>query len=101
VVMQNPNQMISKPMIFDEIALGLKLRGVEEKEIEDRVERVMKVCGLAPFRKWPLSALSFGQKKRVTIASILVLNPEVLILDEPRRGRIFVTTPTSWSSSKP
>ena len=87
VVMQNPNQMISKPLIFDEIALGLKLRGVGETEIEDRVERVMKVCGLAPFRKWPLSALSFGQKKRVTIASILVLNPEVLILDEPTAGQ--------------
>ncbi len=89
VVMQNPNQMISKPLIFDEIALGLRLRGAEEKEIEDRVERVMKVCGLAPFRRWPISALSFGQKKRVTIASILVMNPEVLILDEPTAGQDF------------
>ena len=89
VVMQNPNQMISKPMIFDEIALGLKLRGVGEEETADRVEKVMKVCGLTPFRKWPVSALSFGQKKRVTIASILVLNPEVLILDEPTAGQDF------------
>lgn len=89
VVMQNPNQMISKPMIFDEIALGLRLRSVEEDEIDLRVEKVLKVCGLHPFRKWPISALSFGQKKRVTIASILVLDPEVIILDEPTAGQDY------------
>ncbi|BBP93472.1 hypothetical protein BsIDN1_70900 [Bacillus safensis] len=64
VVMQNPNQMISKQMIFDEVALGLVLRGVKEDEIKERVERVLKVCGLYPFRNWPVSALSFGQKKK-------------------------------------
>ncbi|MBU5209932.1 ABC transporter ATP-binding protein [Bacillus safensis] len=89
VVMQNPNQMISKQMIFDEVALGLVLRGVNEDEIKERVERVLKVCGLYPFRNWPVSALSFGQKKRVTIASILVLEPEILILDEPTAGQDF------------
>lgn len=89
VVMQNPNQMISKPMIFDEIALGLRLRNVEEDETSLRVDKVLKVCGLHPFRKWPISALSFGQKKRVTIASILVLNPEVIILDEPTAGQDY------------
>ncbi|MBA7556072.1 Energy-coupling factor transporter ATP-binding protein EcfA3 [subsurface metagenome] len=89
VVMQNPNQMISKPLIFDEIALGLRLRNVEEEEIAHRVEKVLKVCGLSPFRKWPISALSFGQKKRVTITSILVLDPEVIILDEPTAGQDY------------
>ncbi len=89
VVMQNPNQMISKPMIFDEIALGLRLRDMEEEEINRRVEKVLKICGLSPFRKWPISALSFGQKKRVTIASILVLDPEIIILDEPTAGQDF------------
>ncbi|MGF6990775.1 energy-coupling factor transporter ATP-binding protein EcfA2 [Lachnospiraceae bacterium PM6-15] len=88
-VMQNPNQMICKPMIYDEIALGLRLRDVPEEEIEPRVEKVMKICGLTPFRKWPVSALSYGQKKRVTIASILVLNPHVLILDEPTSGQDY------------
>ena len=88
-VMQNPNQMICKPMIYDEVALGLRLRGVPEEEIAPRVEQVLKICGLAPFRKWPVSALSFGQKKRVTIASILVLNPRVLILDEPTAGQDY------------
>lgn len=88
-VMQNPNQMISKSFIFDEVALGLRMRGVPEDEVKKRVEETLKVCGLYAFRKWPISALSFGQKKRVTIASILVLNPEMLILDEPTAGQDF------------
>lgn len=89
LVMQNPNQMISKTLIFDEVALGLRLRHVPEEEITERVEKVLKVCGLAPFRSWPISALSYGQKKRVTIASILVLNPKILILDEPTAGQDY------------
>ena len=89
IVMQNPNQMISKTMIFDEVALGLKARGVSEEEIKNRVFETLKICGLYEFRNWPISALSFGQKKRVTIASILVLNPEIIILDEPTAGQDF------------
>ena len=88
-VMQNPNQMICKSMIYDEVALGLRLRGVDEKTIEEKVNHALKICGLAPFRKWPISALSFGQKKRVTIASILVMEPQVLILDEPTAGQDY------------
>ena len=86
-VMQNPNQMISKVKIFDEVALGLRNRGVSEEEIQSRVEETLKICGLYPFRNWPVSALSYGQKKRVTIASILVLNPEMILLDEPTAGQ--------------
>ena len=86
-VLQNPNQMISTTMIFDEVALGLRLRGLAEAEIEERVYAVLKTCGLYEFRSWPISALSFGQKKRVTIASILVLNPEIILLDEPTAGQ--------------
>lgn len=89
LVMQNPNQMISKPMIYDEVALGLRLRDVPEEEIAPRVEKVLEICGLAPFIEWPISALSYGQKKRVTIASILVLDPRILILDEPTAGQDF------------
>lgn len=89
LVMQNPNQMISKPMIYDEVALGLRMRNVPEEQIAEKVEKILKVCGLAPFRKWPISALSYGQKKRVTIASILVLDPSILILDEPTAGQDF------------
>ncbi len=88
-VMQNPNQMISNPMIFDEVALGLRARKVPEAEVKTRVEDTLKTCGLHPFRNWPVSALSFGQKKRLTIASILVLRPQLLILDEPTAGQDF------------
>ncbi|MBF0778432.1 ABC transporter ATP-binding protein [Streptococcus cuniculi] len=86
-VLQNPNQMISQTMIFDEVALGLRLRRVAEEEVTEKVEAVLRTCGLYAFRKWPISALSFGQKKRVTIASILVLNPEIILLDEPTAGQ--------------
>ena len=88
-VMQNPNQMICKSMIFDEVALGLRLRGVDEATVTEKVEHALKICGLYPFRKWPISALSFGQKKRVTIASILVMEPQILILDEPTAGQDY------------
>ena len=86
-VMQNPNQMISKTKIFEEVALGLRNRGIGEEEIHSRVEETLKICGLYPFRNWPVSALSYGQKKRVTIASILVLKPEMILLDEPTAGQ--------------
>ena len=88
-VMQNPNQMISKAQIFDEVALGLRARGLAEAEIREKVEATLKICGLYEFRNWPVSALSFGQKKRVSIASILVLEPELLILDEPTAGQDY------------
>ena len=88
-VMQNPNQMISKTMIFDEVALGLAHSGLSDEEIRARVEDTLKICGLYPFRNWPVSALSFGQKKRVTIASVLALGPDVIILDEPTAGQDF------------
>ena len=88
-VMQNPNQMISKTMIFDEVALSLCNMGKSEEEIREKVEETLKVCGLFPFRNWPVSALSFGQKKRVTIASVLVQDPELIILEEPTAGQDF------------
>ena len=88
-VMQNPNQMISKVMIFDEVAMGLRLRGVPEDEVKTRVEKALEICGLYKMRNWPISALSYGQKKRVTICSILVLEPELMILDEPTAGQDY------------
>lgn len=81
--------MISRPLVSEEIALGLRARGEDEEEIARRTTTVLTACGLAPFRSWPLSALSHGQKKRVTIASVLALGPDVLILDEPTAGQDF------------
>jgi len=89
LVMQNPNHMLSQPMLFDEVALGLVTRGWKQKELEARVYECLKICGLYEFRNWPVSALSYGQKKRVTIASILVLKPRIIILDEPTAGQDF------------
>ena len=88
-VMQNPNQMISKTMIYDEVAMALQDSGLTEKQIQEKVEDTLKVCGLYPFRNWPVAALSFGQKKRVTIASVLVQDPELILLDEPTAGQDF------------
>ncbi|MBW3695437.1 ABC transporter ATP-binding protein [Vibrio sp. T187] len=89
VVMQNPNHMISHHMIFDEIAFGLRNRGLDEATITEKVEAILALCGLSKFRHWPIEALSYGQKKRVTIASILVLEPQLLILDEPTAGQDY------------
>ena len=88
-VMQNPNQMIVKDMISEEIGLGLSLRDRPQDEIEKSVGEVLKMCNLYEMRHWPVSALSYGQKKRVTIASILVMNPDVIILDEPTAGQDY------------
>ena len=88
-VLQNPNQMICNTMIFDEAAMGLRNRGISEDKIKEKVENTLKICGLYPFRNWPISALSYGQKKRVTIASILALEPKMIILDEPTAGQDY------------
>ena len=89
-VMQNPNQMIVKPMIRDEVSLGLVLEGkLSKEEIDRKVDETLRICGLYPFRNWPISALSYGQKKRVTIASILSMSPEIIILDEPTAGQDY------------
>jgi energy-coupling factor transport system ATP-binding protein len=88
-VMQNPNQMISFPMIFDETAFALRTRGVSEADVKTSVHKALEVCGLYPFRNWPVNALSYGQKKRLTIASILALRPSFMILDEPTAGQDY------------
>jgi energy-coupling factor transport system ATP-binding protein len=88
-VMQNPNHMISHHMVREEVGFGPRLKGLPEEEIEQRVDAVLKLCGLYPFRNWPIPALSYGQRKRVTIASILIMEPRLLILDEPTAGQDY------------
>lgn len=89
LVLQNPNQMICNTMIFDEVAYGLRNMHTPEDEVKSRVEEVLRVCGLYPFRSWPISALSYGQRKRVTIASIIVMRPDIIVLDEPTAGQDY------------
>lgn len=88
-VMQNPNQMLVKDMIRDEVELALILNDFSREEIDRRVEKTLKMCDLYSMRNWPVSVLSYGQRKRVTIASILALEPEVIILDEPTAGQDY------------
>ena len=91
-VLQNPNHMFSKQLIYDEVAFGLQQKNLPASEVKERVEETLKICGLYPFRNWPISALSYGQKKRLSIASILVLEPSVILLDEPTAGQDFKHT---------
>jgi len=88
-VMQNPNQMLVKDIIKDEVELAMLLRGKSRQEIDEAVKKALKMCGLYPMRNWPVTAVSYGQKKRITIASILVLQPEIIILDEPTAGQDY------------
>lgn len=87
--LQNPNAMISKTSVIEEVSFGLKLRNVKEEEIKEKTKKILEICGLYPFRNWPIAALSYGQKRRVTIASILILDPQILILDEPTAGQDY------------
>ncbi|MBR0461782.1 MAG: DUF3744 domain-containing protein, partial [Erysipelotrichaceae bacterium] len=88
-VMQNPNQMLVKDIIKDEVGLALELRNMPEEQIEERVKEVLQACRLYPMRNWPVDSISYGQKKRVTVASIMALQPEVIILDEPTAGQDY------------
>ncbi|MNO18402.1 putative HMP/thiamine import ATP-binding protein YkoD [compost metagenome] len=88
-VMQHPHHMLTQHMVRDEIRIGLVARGVPEPEREQRTEEALQICGLYPYRNWPVSALSFGQKKRLSIAAILALQPKLMILDEPTAGQDY------------
>ena len=88
-VMQNPNQMLVKDIIKDEVELALNIRGLDRQEVEERTKNALNICELYRMRNWPVDAVSYGQKKRVTIADILALEPDILILDEPSAGQDY------------
>jgi len=88
-VMQNPNHMITQPTVLEEVSFSLKFKKFSKEEVKYRAEESLKICGLYPFRNWPIQALSYGQKKRLTIASVLITNPKLIILDEPTAGQDY------------
>ena len=88
-VMQDPNQMLVKDIIKDEVALALTIRKYSDKDTEERVKVALETCGLYKMRNWPVDSISYGQKKRVTVASMMALEPDVLILDEPTAGQDY------------
>lgn len=86
-VLQNPNQMLIKDVVKKEVEFALSIRGVAQDVIREKATAALEACSLFPMRNWPVDTVSYGQKKRITVASILVLTPDVLILDEPSAGQ--------------
>lgn len=85
-VFQNPDYQLFEETLFDEIAFGPKNLRLSEKEIGRRVREALAITGLGEYRKRDPHALSVGQKRRVSIASILAMKPDILIIDEPDTG---------------
>lgn len=83
IVFQEPDDQLFSASVYQEISFGILNLGVEEEKARKEVERVIQELGIRPFQERPAHALSGGQKKLVAIADILVMDPEVMILDEP------------------
>ena len=85
-VFQNPNYQLFEENLDAEIAFGPRNLGLKQEEVQHRVEEALRVTHLAKFRTHDPHALSVGQKRRVSIASILAMQPEIIIVDEPDTG---------------
>ena len=83
---QSPDVMLFNPRVYDEIAFGPRQMGISDEEVDDKVKDCMELFDLQDFADKAPYHLSGGQKKRVALASVMALNPEVLILDEPYAG---------------
>lgn len=86
-VFQNPEHQIVTSRVDDELALGLRVRGVPEDEVAERVDDVLRRFGLADLRDRHPFLLSGGQKRRLSVGTAIVCRPEVLVLDEPTYGQ--------------
>ena len=87
--MQDPNTMIVKDIIKDEVGMALGFRNIPQDEAERRVATALETCGLYRMRNWPVDSVSYGQKKRVTVAAMMALEPDVFVLDEPTAGQDY------------
>lgn len=83
IVFQDPDNQLFCASVYQEISFGILNLGVSPEEAQKEVERIIDYLEITPFRHKPAHALSGGQKKQVSIADILVMHPDIIILDEP------------------
>lgn len=85
-VFQDPNDQLFAITVFDDISFGPRNMGLSEEEVRRRVEGALEAVGLEGFGTRPIKTLSYGQKKRVCIAGVLAMAPEIILMDEPLSG---------------
>ena len=86
LVFQNPDDQLFSPTVFDDVAFGPIYQGLPEAEVRDRVDNALAAVHMRDYAKRVSHHLSVGEKKRIAIATVLSMNPEILVLDEPSAG---------------
>lgn len=86
LVFQNPDDQLFSPTVFEDVAFGPLHMGLPVAEVRERVERALSQVGMLAYRERLSHNLSVGEKKRIAVATVLAMNPEILVLDEPSAG---------------